>query len=797
MKTRFNKVTRDLTGDYRKNMLLVFAIAIGVFGIGTILGSYSVIKREMAQNYASTHPASATIEIDGGLSKEIVNEIKMHPGVKLAERHATIIARMQVGIRWYPILLFVIDDYKNKKTNKPGYVSGAREPVEGTILVERSAYTMMEEKEGGEIIVKTSNGLPTKIRITGTVHDPGLAPAWQEQAGYGYITMSTLSLLGETPNFDQLRIAVNRDTLSRDHISRVAQEVASLLEKNKYEVHEIQVPPPGKHPHQSQMSAVMNIFIIFSFLVLILGSILVSTSMGTLMLKEIRQIAVMKTVGARTSQITVIYFTMVLILCLLAVAITIPASQLVASAFSEQLARLLNLEIRNSTIPLWVPLVQTGSGILIPLIAASVPVLRGSRISIKKALDHYGANQNPGTGRWITTLSGYISNRIVTLAVRNVFRQRSRLLMTLGLLAAGGAMFMTALNVSEAWKNNLSRIYTQRGYDLEVRLSDGIEDTSILYKIKLIDGVTIVEGWSFASTSIADTGKFEITQTYPDKGHGSFSVQAMPIPTKLLSPEVVEGRWLNSPLANELVLNQSSRRGYRLGDQIALMIDDKPTHWEIVGFTEDVGSPALAYVSIDAFARIAPANKGFRMLRIAYAERSKEYAYRKNKEVEELLEKEHISVSSIIPVWVLRNAIAAHMKVLVNSLIAMSIMMASVGILGLMSTMSMNVIERTREIGVMRTIGATPSKVNKLIVLEGLIIGGMSLFGAVALSLVLSTYLGRVIGDMAFRTPLTLSVSWPALIGWIILVGMGSYVATLRPARRANKITIRQALSFE
>ena len=61
--------------------MLVLAIAIGVFGIGSILGGYSVIKREMTDNYISTVPASATIEIEGAISKELVDSVKQFPGI--------------------------------------------------------------------------------------------------------------------------------------------------------------------------------------------------------------------------------------------------------------------------------------------------------------------------------------------------------------------------------------------------------------------------------------------------------------------------------------------------------------------------------------------------------------------------------------------------------------------------------------------------------------------------------------------------------------------------------------------
>ena len=799
MKTRYNKVIGDLTSDYSKNFMLVLAVAIGVFGIGSILGGYSVIKREMTDNYMSTVPASATIEIEEGITEDLLDSVKQFPGIKEAERHATLVARMKVGEKWYPLLLFIIDNFKDKRTNKVYHITGETEPPTGTMLVERTAFVVMQAKEGDELIIKTPHGQPYKIKLSGTVHDPGLAPAWQEQSGYGYITLSTLQMLGETQGFDQLRILVSEQPDSRKHIIEKAQAVSEQLKLAGYNIHEIQVPPPGRHPHQSQMSAVMSIFIVFSFLILILGSILVATSMATLMVKQIRQIGVMKTIGANSSQITRLYLVMIVLLCIVALIIAIPLSRLAASGFYNQIAVLLNLEIRDASMPYWVPALQIGSGIIIPLIAAAFPVIRGSRISVKNALDNYGVAQgNMGNKSWAVRFSQLdFFSETFRLSIRNVFRQRSRLTMTLGLLAAGGAMFMTAMNVSKAWEANLKRIYTQRLYDLEVRLNSSVPTDSLLDKIMAVPGVSVAEGWSHSPTSISKDNAFEVTHTYPDKGHGSFTMQALLIPTKMLNLTVVEGRWLTNKESNDVVLNQAARGSLKIGERVLLSIDGKPWEWNVIGFTEDVGSPATAYVSLEVFSRRTNTVSQTKMLRISYADRSKENAVRKNREIEGLLEKENISVSSTIPVWLLHNAVAAHMKVLVNSLLAMAILMALVGTLGLMSTMSMNILERTREIGIMRAIGATPKKISALIVWEGLLIGSMSIFIAFALALILSTYMGRLIGNMAFRTPLSLTISGLALGIWILIIILGSYAATLYPARRANKITTREALAYE
>jgi putative ABC transport system permease protein len=803
MKTRYRKVLRDLTQDYAKNLLLVLAIAIGVCGIGSIMGGYSVIKREMKDNYQGTMPASATIELKDTISASLVDSIKKLPGIQEAERHATVTARMKIGDRWYPLLLFVVDDFATKRTNKITPVSGAVSPPAGTMLTERTALVVMHAKEGDAIIVKTAHGQPKTVTLAGIVHDPGLAPAWQEQAGYGYITLSTLHWLGETQGFDQLRILVSEKQDSKQYITGQAAAVADWLKGQGHDVHEIQVPPPGKHPHQSQMNAVMTIFIVFAYMILVLGSILVATSMATLMTKQVRQIGIMKSFGAGSLQVTRLYLFMMLLLCTTALMIAIPLSQLAATAFYKQIAVLLNLEVRNSAIPTYVLLLQIGSGFIIPFIAAAVPVIRGSRISVRQALDSYGVSgKNLVTNSWVLKLSRFASNsETFLLSVRNVFRQRTRLIMTLGLLAAGGAMFMTALNISEAWNKSVEKIYEQRLYDLDIKLQYGVPAEALLNKIKSIPGVRSAEGWNYSSTSFVKNSQYEITNTYPDKGHGSFSIQALPVPTALLNPTVTEGQWLTSNGMNNVVLNQSAKAMspvvVKIGDKISLLIDGRLTTWRVAGFTKDYGTPATAYVSLGDYAKQLNIPGGINTLKIAYTNRSKANAIQKSREVEKLLERENIPVSTGIPIWLLRNAIAGHMKVLVNALLSMAVLMGIVGILGLMSTMSISIMERTREIGVMRAIGATPTKIRKLVIGEGYIIGMISIFIAFGLSLLLSYFIGQMIGNMAFKTPLSLTLSAMAIIIWLLIIVIGSYIATVYPARRANKITTREALAYE
>ncbi|UCD79942.1 MAG: FtsX-like permease family protein [Desulfobacterales bacterium] len=275
---------------------------------------------------------------------------------------------------------------------------------------------------------------------------------------------------------------------------------------------------------------------------------------------------------------------------------------------------------------------------------------------------------------------------------------------------------------------------------------------------------------------------------------------ALPPKTDLLSLPLQAGNRLSDENADDVVLNQISRSllpGVGIGDCISLSIGNTPHKWRIVGFVEDVASPATAFFPLNTFKKVTHTGSLANMIRISFQNRGFKNARMKTIEIENLLSRERISVNQSIPVSLLDNAMAKHMGVLVNSLLAISILMGRVGALGLMSAMSMNVSERTRVTGVLRAIGATPKKIRRLMINEGLLSGIISILTAFGLSLLLSFYMGQLIGIMALRAPLPLSVSSVAMMIWVLIRVAGSIAATMHPAGRAEKITTRQALSYE
>ena len=112
-------------------------------------------------------------------------------------------------------------------------------------------------------------------------------------------------------------------------------------------------------------------------------------------------------------------------------------------------------------------------------------------------------------------------------------------------------------------------------------------------------------------------------------------------------------------------------------------------------------------------------------------------------------------------------------------------------------TMSLNVIERTREIGILRSLGAQNGVVRRVIILEGLVIGLISWALAVPCSIPLAIWLGNSLGVSLLARPLDYIFSVPAVLMWLGLMIVISVVASIIPAQSAARLTIRDALVYE
>ena len=106
-------------------------------------------------------------------------------------------------------------------------------------------------------------------------------------------------------------------------------------------------------------------------------------------------------------------------------------------------------------------------------------------------------------------------------------------------------------------------------------------------------------------------------------------------------------------------------------------------------------------------------------------------------------------------------------------------------------------IERIRESGVLRAIGASNFSVRRIVLAEGLVIGALSWILGTLLSLPLSVFLSDQVGLALLKVPLSYQYSIIAAVVWFFALMLIAAAASLGPARSAVRLTIREVLAYE
>ena len=106
----------------------------------------------------------------------------------------------------------------------------------------------------------------------------------------------------------------------------------------------------------------------------------------------------MKAIGGTGRQIIGLYLVLVAFYGLLALLIALPISLGLGYFFMQMVANLLNIDITNFYLPPSVLFLELGTAVLVPAIAAALPIMGGVRISVREALSDYGISGKMKTG---------------------------------------------------------------------------------------------------------------------------------------------------------------------------------------------------------------------------------------------------------------------------------------------------------------------------------------------------------------------------------------------------------------
>jgi len=790
MSISWHKVWRDLTHHKARTGLAVLSTAVGILALGLVFGLSNVLNSRMLASHRASIPAHITFW-GGPFDPETVAAIRRHPGVAEAEGEIAASFRWRLaGEReWRDGDLIARDDYANQRMNLLALEEGEW-PAQHGLSVERQSAGYYSVAIGSTILVEFGQH-QRPVPVVGVVRAPVVdPPQWGGDAMF-FADPAAVAGFADHPfgeDFDVLHVRLA--SFSPDGASALAQEIQDRLERAGLHVGGHRITDPNEHWVQGIVDAVTIILLVLGLLSLGLSAFLIVNTMNAVMVQQVRQVGVMKAIGATGPRVARIYLATAAIYGLLALLVAVPLGAAGAHLLGGWLLGTFNIAAGPlRLVPLAVG-TQLAMGLAVPLLAALPPVVGGTRITVREAIGSHGIKGRFGHGS-LDRLVGRVRflPRPVTLSLRNAFRRKTRVALTLVTLVFGGLMFTMVLSTARAFSQTIAHnlfLGEELGVELERpyradRLVEIAAEVPEVITAEVFDGDEAV--------LVTPSG-----ETHP------VDLIGVPSGSTLFNPNIVAGRSLLPGEAYGVVANVqlAQEEGIRVGDRMTLEIAGEDSQWTVVGLYLSVDSTRdVFYVPRDSLGRETGRLGYGGQVRVRAGAPDQASQERVARALADAYTRHRIEVDDT---WSTSQQLAeseASFGMLTNVLLIMVILAAAVGAIGLASTMSMNVVERRREIGVMRALGASSRVVAGMCVGEGMLMGGLSWLLAVPLSVPGSHLLGHLVGLALLEVPLEFAYATGGMGLWLLIVLGLSALASLLPALRATQISVRQSLAYE
>ena len=809
MKPRWQKVFHDLIDNKGRTLLVVFSIAVGVFSIGVIAGAYQIISNDMSISYSANHPANIEMRMSN-FDEDTLASIRNQNEVQDAEARRVFNIRVRVSgtEKWTTLDLNALNDFEKNTINLLTPIEGEMIPGKREVLLEQTALQRVDVGVGDLLEFQLPDGSVKTLPVVGIVQDTASAAGDFLASPSAYINTQTLQYLGHPKLYNRAYVTVSGDGDNIFYIRDLGAELKNKVEKSDVTVIRSRFSKTHEHPLADTLNAVLGILMALGVLIVFLSSSLIANTLSALLNQHLRYIGIIKLVGGQRRQVFNMYLALIIAFGILALLIAVPLGGQGAYGLAYFLAGELNFNLLGYRIVPMALLVQVAVGLLVPLIAGLAPVLNGSRITVLRALSGgLAEEQSQASGSekrlpwfdWmqvkvmrILTARGIHIPRPFVISLRNTFRRKSRLVLTLFTLTMGGAIFIAVFNVRVTLHDYIGQIGKYFVADVSLDFDQPYRLREIEQIAMQVDGIQRVEGWQFISGELLDENG-EVFE--------NINVFGPPADSDLVDPIMVAGRWIRTEDVRKLAVSEGALEYFPdlvPGDMLNLKIEGREEVWEVIGIFQFVDREGvLAYAPYQYVSQMNNlANRSF-SFRLVTAQHDRSYQNAKAEELDKYFRDQGFKVRVAQAGRASLDSAVESLDTLVVFLLIMAILTAIVGSMGLTGTMGMNVLERTREIGIMRAIGADDRAVMRTVIAEGMVIGIISFVLAVILSIPFTYLLSTIVSLAVFQSPIDVVFTYTGYAIWLGLVLALSIIASILPARNAARLTIREVLAYE
>jgi putative ABC transport system permease protein len=789
MNTQWRKILGDVRQHRLEISLLAVVLTLGTAGVVAALNARAVLAREIAASFAKANSPDIALWFDK-VGTALLDQVRARPGVAAVDTRRVAFTRAAATSgEWFTTRVAVVRNFEDQQLSLVHQHGGAWPSTDG-IFIEQSGKTLLQKNVGDELQVRTPGGGIARVPIVGFVHDTAVAPSTQDRAIYAYVTPASATLLGQNPEPDQLLVKM-KERGSLGDVNEFSEDLSAWLTK-----HQQQTPLRADvlakaHPHAALMSTMLSVLAALAGIAFTSSAALAAYMISLWMKREVQQVGIMKAIGARFSQIAWQYLALVVPIVLLSVALALPIGAAIGCWVVKYYETSLNIDVANWSVPTNLILKEALFALGIPIVAMAMPIIRAAKMSARQAIQEPGIVAPAGPIRATAKLITMPGNRRLTFALRNTFRRPWRLAATLLALSAGGALLLTAYDIYESLMRVVDVSLAQQGHDVEVQLQRPVPPAQLESVARAVPDVEIAEAFRRAVVNIV-----------PDEGAPASVSESRrllfygyPPATRLMKLRLQEGRWPRDDETGGIVVNrlvQNAAPSSQLDREITLKFRDRRAKVRVVGVVEEIGAPTI-YSSFATFETVTGLGDASQVIRVK-ATAGHEQAVANA--LDQTLLDAHLAPSAVNTRNEFRTALDEHFAVVTAVMKMVALAAALIGAISLIASVSLSVLERAREIGVIRALGATPRAVVGIFLIEG---SAVAILGAL-ISIAASIYFAQALNGKASRELLHVAVPL-----YVSRIGLGALfsgavvvlIGVLLAVRRVLRMSVREALSYE
>jgi putative ABC transport system permease protein len=797
----WHKIWFDIWHNKTRTLLAVLSIAAGVFAVGSIFGMSDMMLANMDKSHQAVLPTHINAGLSAPVDREILLSLKDVPGVENVEPYnsANVLYKLHPQDEWRQGVIQMRDNYEQQKYELLQLRGGHWPHSKNDLAVERMGAQFLNIGIGDSVIFKIDEK-ERVLPITGFIRHPFVPPPQFMDVAFFFVNGQGMERLG-IPEGMFGGVYVRVTPYSEEYARVVASAIKDKLARQNINVAMFQYEDPDKHWGRSYLDAMTQVQRLLALICVVIGGVLVFNTISNLITQQTNQIGILKAIGGRTPTIVGMYLMSALVYGTLAFLIAVPLGALVAHYTTKLFLNLFNIDYDIFHISRSAIILQALCALLAPLLAGLPPILRGAGITVRQAIASYGLGgeyHSRRLDRMVEAIGARLLPSYYATALGNMFRHKGRLILTQVVLITAGASFLMVMSLNSSLTLTLDNYFGRLRYDTRIYFTYLERGDQIIPLAKTVPGVEMVELDYSQQAALLREGQ-------PVKDAGlSTNIRGIRAGSDVYEPMMVAGRWLGTQdTGRVLVIPGQTAEDYniKVGDQVTLDLGIYGREeWQVIGLYEPVfgggfSSPNL-YAPMETLYRISKKYNQASQIMVRTTLHDETSVTAITKTLKDVFERHSLKVSSSSTQLEARATNEWQFSLVTSMLLALSVIIAMVGGIALMGALSIGVIERTKEIGVLRAIGARSRTILGIFMMEGILQGLASWLIAIPLSLLGSPLAAKQLGMVMFSATLDYQYNWLAVAMWLGIVVLVSILSSMLPARGATRISVRDSLAY-